>query len=106
MTTTTSPDVAPPAGAAVVDKWQPGPPPYRVILGPTRVIGPAEVQGAVIQFADGSVDRPKGADVQPPRLHVRVSGDETLTVGHAMGLAAALVEVAIELGRWAGTITD
>jgi hypothetical protein len=32
--------VEPLSGAAIVDDWQPGPRPYRVILGRTRVVGP------------------------------------------------------------------
>jgi hypothetical protein len=50
-------DVPPPAGAHTVDAWQEvRPQPYRVILGPRRVIGEAEIHTSVTQFADGTFD--------------------------------------------------
>jgi hypothetical protein len=110
MTTTTTPDIAPPATASSVDDWQPGPPHYRVILGLTRAVGPAEVQLAVVQLADGSFDgcclsddltKCRKAEIQTPSVHVRrVNGDEPLTVTGALELAAAIVETTAEIAKW------
>jgi len=92
MTTDTQtnphPNIAPPAGAAVVDDWEPGPPPYRVILGRTRTVGPAELQLAVIQLADGSFDgcclsddltERREARIEPPLVHLRAGDPLTVT---------------------------
>jgi hypothetical protein len=45
--TNSFPNVAPPPGAAVVDDWQSGPPPYRIVLGRKRSVGDAAVWTSV-----------------------------------------------------------
>ena len=69
--TTTPHDVTPLPCASFVDDWQPGPPPYRYVLGPQRRIGEVEVQTSVAQFADGAIDRV--GLIEPPKVHVRAS---------------------------------
>jgi hypothetical protein len=109
MTPTTTPDLPLPGRAAFVHEWQPGPPPHRVILGAPHVFGPAEVQIAVIQLADGTIDgygpsdestEPRAAVIQPPSVHVRVDGDKALTVDQALGLSTAIVQAVLEIGKW------
>lgn len=103
MTTTAPHDITPPPGAAVVDDWEPGPPPYRIILGIERNIddytGGRGVQTwtSVAQFADGTIDRVGEIDL--PMVHVDVSGDG-LTAGQARQLARVLIAAADELGEW------
>ena len=44
QTTTTTPNVPPPARAATIDSWQPNDPqPYRVIFGADRMVTDHEV---------------------------------------------------------------
>jgi hypothetical protein len=67
-------DVTPPPGASFVDEWQPGPPPCRVVLGATYIVGDIEVQSSVVQFADGAISKPHNAQgvnktTTPPRCH-------------------------------------
>jgi hypothetical protein len=107
--TTTNPTVAPPAGAEFVDEWQPGPPTYRVIFGPTRLVGEAEVHSSVTQFADGTIDRSRLSDdltqrhealIEEPKVHVGVDADLGLTVDQATELAAVIIDAIAEIGRW------
>ena len=55
-----------------------------------------EVQAAAIQFADGSID--DGSVHEPPHVYL---GDDGLTSVQARELAAALIETADEVDRWA-----
>ena len=100
MTTTPPPDVPLPAGAAVADDWQPGPAPYRIVLGTKRRIGEVEVQTSVAQFADGTIDH--AGKIELPTVHVQAYwGDNGLTAGQARQLARALIAAADELDGWA-----
>jgi hypothetical protein len=116
MTTTTNHNIAPPAGARVVDDWQPGPrslpdecgiepQPYRMILGARRHIsdncgneGAVDVWTSVAQFADGTIDH--DGWIEPPSIHVDSCNDNGLTVEQALELAVAIIEATAEISRW------
>ncbi len=89
--------VTPPPGASSVDEWQPGPPPWRVVLGLAHTVGGVEIQPSIIQFQDGDVDRV--GLVELPHVHVR-SAEHTLTVAQARDLAAALFSAAFTIKQW------
>jgi hypothetical protein len=99
-TTSTIPDVPIPAGVANTDEWQDIPPlPYRILFGVLRNTGGAtftDVQATAVQFADGRID--DGSVHEPPHVYL---GDDALTSGQARVLAAALIETADEVDRWA-----
>jgi hypothetical protein len=102
MPTTAPHDIAPPPGASFVDDWQSGPPPYRIVLGATRVVGNVEVNTSVAQFAaDGSVDQV--GLIETPRVHVRsVDARDDLTVEQARQLVGAIIAATAELERVCG----
>ena len=54
------------------------------------------VQATAVQFADGRID--DGSVHEPPRVYL---GDDGLTSAQARELAAALIETADEVDRWA-----
>jgi hypothetical protein len=92
-------DVPTPAGADFVDTWQEGEPqPYRVILGPRRVVGKVEIQRSVTQFADGSIDQV--GLIAAPGIRVRANREDGLTKKQARELAALLLEAADEMDGW------
>ena len=101
MTTTTIPDVPIPASARP-DAWQDdAPQPYRVLLGEVRGIDGVDidrvsVQPTAVQFSDGRVD--DGSVHEPPHVYL---GDDGLSCAQARALAAALIEAADEVDRWA-----
>ena len=106
MTTKTIPNVEPPSGAAFVDDWQPGTPPYRVIFGQKRYVDDEcniWVNSAVTQFEDGSIGRIDD-EIDAPRVHVE-TGWNGLTLSEALRLATALGDAALEIGRWIGPIS-
>jgi hypothetical protein len=84
------------------DTWQDDSPlPYRVLLGEVRGIDGVDtdlvcVHPTAIQFSDGRVD--DGSVHEPPSVYLR---DDALSTAQARDLAAALIEVADELDRWA-----
>ncbi|MEZ0363392.1 hypothetical protein ACAG26_06760 [Mycobacterium sp. pUA109] len=93
MTTPTIPNVPLPPGAVHADDWQPYEPPYRIVTGPTRVIGSYGVWAAAAQFADGSID--DGSQVEHPTVHVTLTGGrDDLTTAEARQLARALIAAA------------
>ena len=98
--TNTIPDVPIPSGVARSDEWQDDTPrPYRLLFGELRNIGGVKfttVQATAIQFADGSID--DGSMHEPPHVYL---GDDGLTSVQARELAAALIETADEVDRWA-----
>ena len=102
MTTTTTPqDVPIPAGVDGPDDWQDDAPmPYRVLFGELRSIDGGTnyttVQATAVQFADGRTD--DGSAHEPPHVYL---GDDGLTSTQARELAAALIETADEVDRWA-----
>jgi hypothetical protein len=94
------PDVPLPTGVAAAGSWQPNDPlPYRVVLGEDHGVTDHNVvvHSVAIQFADGRIDdgRIKAATVYSGR---------GLSSTQARELAAALLEAADDLDRWAGTI--
>jgi len=77
--------VAPPASAEFVDEWQPGPPPYRIMLGAKRYIDDEcniWVRTSAAQYEDGRID---DDGFEPPRVHMETGGDG-LTVIEALRL--------------------
>ena len=54
------------------------------------------VQASAVQFADGSID--DGGVHEPPHVYL---GDDGLTSAQARELAAALLDTADEVDRWA-----
>jgi hypothetical protein len=108
MTTTpTISDVPLPAGAVRAFDWAPleGHEPLRAFFGAERVIlddkgtPVVEVRTSGVQRADGSID------VAELGIELFVRCD-VLSPSNALALAPALVEAAVEIGRWMGTITD
>jgi hypothetical protein len=98
-TTPCYPDVPLPAGVTAAGGWQPNDAlPYRVVLGEDRGVTNHNVvvHTIAIQFADGRIadGRIKAATVYSGR---------GLSSTQARELAAALLEAADDLDRWAGT---
>ena len=103
MTTTTDlANVPTPAGVTRTDKWQDDVPrPYRVLFGELRNTGSVKfttVQATAIQFGDGRIDDASVYDA--PHVYL---GDDALTSAQARALAAALIETADEVDRWAAS---
>ena len=96
----TIPDVPIPAGAECVDDWQDDAPlPYRIVFGELRNTDGVKfttVQATAVQYADGRID--DGLVHEPPHVYL---GDDALTSTQARELAAALIETANEVDRWA-----
>lgn len=101
-TSTTPPDVPLPAGATSPDGWQPDDSgPYRAIFGDDRCVTDhdAIVWTSAVQFADGAVT---ASPLGEPYVYVDCVGiDRGLNSDQARELAAALLEAAAELDRWA-----
>jgi hypothetical protein len=102
MTTATgTPDVPAPFGARP-DAWQDDvPQPYRVLFGALRHVEGLDVdrvsvQPTAIQLSDGRVD--DGSLYEPPLIYL---SDDGLSTVEARDLAAALIEAADEVERWA-----
>jgi hypothetical protein len=73
--------------------------PYRLLFGELRntaSVKHTEVQASAIQFADGRID--DGSVHEAPHVYL---GDDALTSTQARELAAALIETADEVDRWA-----
>jgi hypothetical protein len=90
------PDVTPPPGADMVDRWD-GDPPGRLIYGADRTVTdhPVRVYPYIRQLSDGSITEP----------YVYVADGEMKGLGElncdqARELAAALLETAAEIDRW------
>jgi hypothetical protein len=100
-TTTTNPrpDIPLPPGAVFGDVWE-GDDPERVIMGLNRGITDSDVivWTTAIQRADGRVapEQP-----EPPHVHIQTTWEDGLNSDQARELAAALLEAAAELDRWA-----
>lgn len=106
MTTSTDPfsNVTPPPGASFVDDWQSGPPAYRIVLGPQRVIGDIEAQTSVVQFADGEID--EVGLIEAPKVHVRANREDGLNKKQALELASVLFEAAVEFEGWTAAVDN
>lgn len=97
-----SPDVPIPVGVCA-DDWQDDvPQPYRVLFGELRGIDGLDidrvsVQATAVQFSDGRID--DGSVHEPPHVYL---SDDVLTSVQARQLAAALIDAADEVDRWAG----
>ncbi len=97
-------DVAPPAGADLVGRWEDttdGQQPYRSVFGRDRLVTDSEVRvyAFAIQLADGSTDLfadPGGVNV----AYGESIGLGQLNSDQARELAAALLECAAELDGW------
>ena len=79
----------PPAGAELVDEWQLGLPPYRIMLGAKRYIDDEcniWVRTSAAQYEDGRID---DDGFEPPRVHMETGGDG-LTVTEALRLPRRL----------------
>jgi hypothetical protein len=107
MTTTTAPsnqypDVPLPAGAlADCESWAFWDNEFRIFHGADRIIRAedeivAKVQTGGVQLPDGSVDLS-----DPPRIDLFTFSDDGMTSDQARELAAALLEAAAEIDRWA-----
>ena len=59
---------------------------------------PLELGLTANQFCDGRID----ADREPPTVNVQLSWEDGLSASPAL----ALVDAALDLGRWTGTVTD
>src|SRR5258707_11144605 len=99
-TTNPHPDVPLPTGAVFGDNWE-GEPAERVIMGQNRSITDTDVViwTSAIQFADGRIQQDEGGASEPPLVHV--DGGVDLNSDQARELAAALIEAAAEVDRWA-----
>jgi hypothetical protein len=99
-TTNTIPDVPIPAGVAKTDEWQDDTPmPFRVLFGERRNTDGVKfttVQATAVQYSDGRID--DGSVYEAPHVYL---GDDALTSVQARELAAALIETADEVDRWA-----
>ena len=90
-----------PVSVENVDDWQHDVPlPYRILSGelPNTDGGTnyTTIQATAIQFADGRID--DGNVHEAPHVYL---GDDALTSAQARELAAALIETADEVDRWA-----
>ena len=98
---TATPDVPIPSGARP-DVWQADSPlPYRVLFGARRAIDGLDVdrvsvQATAIQLPDGRLD--DGSQYESRQVYL---GDDGLSSVQARDLAAALIEAADEVERWA-----
>src|ERR1700730_12697463 len=102
------PDIPLPTGAGFGDLWQSvgAKDAHRVIMGDNRGVTDTDVivWTSAIQFWDGSLDT--DGEIEMPSLHIDGGGVSSaisnLNSDQGRELAAALLEAATELDRWAG----
>ena len=111
MTTTTFPidpypGIAAPAGAEIVGQWDlvGDTEPYRLVSGVDRTVTDhtVRVYASTVQLADGTTDE---GLIDAPSIYVasgEMLGLAPLNSDQARELAAALLETAAEIDRWAG----